>query len=78
MSDLPYRYLILISHIDIGSYLVSLVMRARPISARVSVLDDPAAWSPDGTRLAFASDDTTVRVWDVASGREAGRCKLTR
>jgi len=28
------------------------------------------AWSPDGTRLAFASDDDTVRVWDVTHGRE--------
>jgi len=28
------------------------------------------AWSPDGTRLAFSSDDTTVRVWNVTTGRE--------
>ena len=26
------------------------------------------AWSPDGTRLATASDDNTVRVWDPATG----------
>jgi WD40 repeat protein/basic membrane lipoprotein Med (substrate-binding protein (PBP1-ABC) superfamily)/DNA-binding SARP family transcriptional activator len=27
------------------------------------------AFSPDGTRLATASDDTTVRIWDIASGQ---------
>src|SRR5262249_18595954 len=27
------------------------------------------AWSPDGTRLASASGDKTVRVWDVATGQ---------
>ena len=34
------------------------------------------AWSPDGTRLASASDDTTVQIWDVTTGREVGRCRL--
>jgi WD40 repeat protein len=29
------------------------------------------AWSPDGARLATASDDGTARVWDARSGREA-------
>ena len=27
------------------------------------------AWAPDGTRLASASGDTSVRVWDVVTGR---------
>ena len=26
-------------------------------------------WAPDGTRLASASDDKTVRVWDVVAGK---------
>ena len=28
------------------------------------------AWSPDGKRLATASDDKTAKVWDAASGQE--------
>ena len=31
------------------------------------------AYSSDGTQLASGSDDTTVRIWDVASGE----CRAT-
>jgi len=28
------------------------------------------AWSPDGTRIASASDDTTVQIWQIAQAGE--------
>jgi WD40 repeat protein len=35
------------------------------------------AWSPDGTRLASASVDKTVRVWDVIGGQTAINYRTT-
>ena len=31
------------------------------------------AFSPDGTRIVSGSDDSTVRVWDAATGRPVGQ-----
>ena len=32
-----------------------------------------AAWYPDGEKVLTASNDRTVRIWDVATGEEIGR-----
>ncbi|MDH3540104.1 MAG: winged helix-turn-helix domain-containing protein [Acidimicrobiia bacterium] len=40
------------------------------------LMDDGACelrWSPDGTKLATASNDTTGRVWDASTGAEIAR-----
>ena len=30
-------------------------------------------WSPDGSQLASASDDNTVRIWDARTGQEVSK-----
>jgi WD40 repeat protein/tRNA A-37 threonylcarbamoyl transferase component Bud32 len=39
-----------------------------PVRGRAPVLG--VCWSPDGTRLACASGDNTIRVWDAEKGQE--------
>ena len=31
------------------------------------------AWSPDGSQLASASNDKTVRIWDASTGQEVSQ-----
>jgi len=49
---------------EVASGRVLAVLRSNSLR-EVSCL----GWSPDGQQLASASNDATVRVWDVASGR---------
>jgi WD40 repeat protein len=42
----------------------------RPVDLAADITIARPTWSPDGTRLAVAGFDHTVRVLDVASGRE--------
>ena len=52
-------------------YFDRRTFRAHPISIYTGHQDFVTSldWSPDGTRLASASRDGTVRIWDVRAGK---------
>jgi WD40 repeat protein len=34
---------------------------------------DSVSFTPDGKRIVSSADDTTIRIWDIASGAELAR-----
>jgi eukaryotic-like serine/threonine-protein kinase len=53
---------------DAGSGKEVLELTSAPSAGRTQAI----AFSPDGSRLATSSEDSAVRIWDVADGETAG------